>query len=138
MKELEEKLRSLADPAYRDFTAALIPTVPRERILGIALPKLRELAKEIEGSAAAKEFMAQLPHRFYDEDCLHAALICRIKDYDSCLEALSAFLPYIDNWSTCDTLSPKALGRNRKDLAKGRRCGQRTAAAMSAALAWVC
>lgn len=109
MTELQQKLFSMADPAYRDFHSALMPTVDKENIIGVRVPQLRKLAKEISHTCAAKDFMTQLPHRYYEENNLHAFLIALIKDYDECIKELDRFLPYVDNWATTDGMSPKAL-----------------------------
>lgn len=103
------RLRELADPDYAAFHAKLVPGVPPERILGVRTPELRKLAREIRGSAEAVEFMRRLPHEFYDENCLHGLLINELRDYGDTLAALRAFLPYVDNWATCDLLSPRAF-----------------------------
>ena len=98
------RLRGLSEPDYADFTAKLIPTVPRESILGVRLPALRKLAKELAASGEADAFLAALPHRFHEENLLHAMLLEPEKDLDALIERLDAFLPYIDNWAVCDTL----------------------------------
>jgi len=110
--KLQERLFALQDPVYRSFQSKLIPTVNPERVIGVRVPDLRKLAKSLdEGEAAA--FMDQLPHAYYEENCLHGFLIEKIKDPVLCLEALDKFLPWVDNWATCDMTSPKCL---KKDL----------------------
>lgn len=106
MNEVTEMLAALTDESYRDFHAKLIPTVPKERILGVRIPRIRALAKEISGTPAADSFLTILPHDYYDENNLHAFLIERVKDFDTALELTEAFLPYIDNWATCDSFIP--------------------------------
>ena len=101
-----EALLALADPAYADFQSALIPTVARERVLGVRMPALRSLAKRLAKDAGKNVFYADLPHGYYDEDNLHGCLIAGEKDFDRVISLLDAFLPYIDNWATCDMLSP--------------------------------
>ena len=110
---LREQLFAMAEEEYRQFQAKLIPTVDPALILGIRMPKLRALAKEICGTSEAATFLRVLPHTYFEENQLHAALIERISDYPSCLAATELFLPYVDNWATCDSLSPKTFGKNR-------------------------
>lgn len=116
MTEIQERLFALQDEKYREFNAALIPTVPKETVIGVRTPAIRGLAKELKGTAQAEEFMKTLPHEYYEENNLHAALIEHIKDLDACMEALERFLPYVDNWATCDTMRPKALAKNKEKL----------------------
>lgn len=101
-----------ADAEYRIFQSRLIPNVRPERVLGVRVPVLRRLAKTIAGTDAAEAFMRTLPHAYYDEDNLHAALICQMQDYGETIDALDRFLPYVDNWATCDMLSPAVLRRH--------------------------
>jgi len=115
MKEITEKLFSLCDGRYKDFQCSLMPTVRREAVIGVRTPLVRRLAKELD-SKSAESFMKELPHKYYEENNLHAFLIERIRDIDLCYEALDAFLPYIDNWATCDSLSPKVLAKNKPRL----------------------
>ncbi len=104
MREIQEKLFSLADIKYKDFTASLIPTVDKETIIGVRSPALRQLAKELDQDQV-QEFLDTLPHTYYEENNLHAFLIGRIKDYSQCIQRVEDFLPYIDNWATCDSLA---------------------------------
>ena len=103
------RLFAMQDAKYRDFTAKLTPTVPPERIIGVRTPELRKYAVELSKTEDAAAFMATLPHLYQEENNLHAFLIERIADYDACVAALDAFLPYVDNWATCDSMSPKCL-----------------------------
>lgn len=113
MSEVEARIRArlfaMQDLKYRDFTAKLTPTVPPERIIGVRTPELRKYAAELSKTKDAAAFMAALPHLYQEENNLHAFLIERIADYDACVAALDAFLPYVDNWATCDSMSPKCL-----------------------------
>lgn len=113
---LQELLFAMAEEEYGHFQAKLIPTVGPALILGVRMPKLRALAKEISGSAEAEDFLIALPHIYFEENQLHAALIERIRDYPACLAATERFLPFVDNWATCDCLSPKVFGKNRDAL----------------------
>ena len=103
------RLIQMADAPYKDFQSALLPTLAKEKILGVRIPALRKLAKELYGTKEANEFITRLPHKYYDEDNLHAFLIAQIKDFDSALEQTELFLPYIDNWATCDSFNPKVF-----------------------------
>ena len=109
MDVIIEKLQELADSGYRDFQAKLIPTVAKDTIIGVRTPAMRALAKELKGTELAASFLQELPHQYFDENQLHAFLINELKDYKQCLEELELFLPYVDNWATCDQLSPKVL-----------------------------
>ena len=106
---LEQKLRAIADPDYAALSAKLIPGMPAECFIGCRTPALRKLAGELDGTAEAEEFLRALPHFYHDENQLHAFLLSRMRDFDRCLAAVEAFLPYINNWATCDQLSPAAF-----------------------------
>ena len=103
MTAVQERLFSLQDLKYRDFQAKLMPTVDKEKIIGVRTPELRKLAKELKGTAEAAEFLRELPHAYYDENNLHGFLLSEIRDYGECIAALDAFLPQVDNWAprTC-------------------------------------
>ena len=109
MDAIVERLRVLSDSGYRDFQAKLLPTVAKSTIIGVRTPAMRALAKELRSSELAAVFLQELPHNYYDENQLHAFLINDLKDYDQCVRELERFLPYVDNWATCDQLSPKVL-----------------------------
>ena len=113
---IQERLFALQDLQYRDFQCKLMPTISPERVIGVRTPLLRALAKELKGTAEAERFMAQLPHEYYEEDNLHAFLLEQIKEYDACIEALEHFLPYVDNWATCDSMSPKVFKKHHQEL----------------------
>ena len=114
-KAIHDRLTALADPAYRDFSAALMPTVEKSRVLGVRTPLLRALAREMTADEA-RAFRAALPHRDYEENNLHALTIMRMKDYPACLAEIERFLPYIDNWATCDTLRPPVFKKHLDEL----------------------
>jgi len=111
-----EKLYLLQDLEYKKFHARLMPTIDENKIIGIRVPKLRDYAKEIFGTELANIFVKDLPHDFYEEDNLHAFLIERIADFNECVEEIERFLPYVNNWATCDMLRPKAFKKNPKKL----------------------
>ncbi len=117
-----EKLMNLQDSEYKNFQCALMPTVDKATVLGVRMPDVRRLAKEINHTPEAEAFLKELPHSTYDENNLHGALIALEKSWDRCVELLEIFLPYVDNWATCDMMSPKILARYpEKTLACARR-----------------
>lgn len=113
---IQKRLFELQDTAYGDFHSRLMPTVDREKIIGVRTPALRKLARELKGSREAEEFLGILPHTYYDENNLHGFLIEFIKDYDECVTAVDRFLPYVDNWATCDLMSPKVFKKHLPEL----------------------
>ncbi|MBQ8766798.1 MAG: DNA alkylation repair protein [Clostridia bacterium] len=114
--EVRSRLFEYQDLKYRDFNSKLIPTVNKDRIIGVRTPVLRKLAKEFNKADYKDEFLKALPHKYYEEDNLHAFLIEQIKDFDECIFALDNFLLYIDNWATCDMMTPKVLGKEPEKL----------------------
>ena len=116
MSAVTERLFALADEGYRRFQIPLLPSVAPERIIGVRTPVLRKLAKELTGTAEAEAFLRDLPHTYYEENQLHAFLVEQMRDYDACIAAIDAFLPYVDNWSTCDGWSPKVLKKHPEEL----------------------
>lgn len=116
MLKILDKLFELQDKKYADFHGKLIPHIPREKIIGVRVPNMRKLAKEYSKSEESKVFLNDLPHKYYDENLLHGMLISEIKDYDKCINKLDKFLPYVDNWAVCDTISPKVFKRSREKL----------------------
>ena len=109
MDAIQEKLFALQDLNYRQFQAKLMPTVDPEQIIGVRMPALRKLAKELKGTAEAEAFLRTLPHRYYDENNLHGLLLCARSGYEETVAGLDIFLPHVDNWATCDLLSPRAF-----------------------------
>ena len=116
MTEIQKALFDMQEVAYGDFSAKLLPTLARERVIGVRLPLVRKLAKRIKGTELATEFMRALPHTYLEEDHLHAYLIGEMRDPVQCFAALDAFLPFVDNWSVCDSLRPKALVCDRQAM----------------------
>ncbi len=111
-----EELLALKDEEYGDFQAKLTPGIPRETFIGVRVPELRKLAKRIKGAPETADFLQSLPHKYYDENMLHGLLISEMKDYDACIKAVDEFLPYVDNWAVCDTMSPKIFKKNKTAL----------------------
>ena len=109
---VQTRLFELQDLKYRDFHAKLMPTVNKEKIIGVRTPALRVFAKKYGKTDEAKEYLQILSHQYYEENNLHGLLIEQIKDYDTCLEELERFLPYIDNWATCDMLAVKVVKKH--------------------------
>ena len=104
-----ERMLALRDEEYGAFQRRLIPTLDPARVIGVRVPQLRKLAKELRGSEEAEAFLRALPHESLEADILHALLISSIADADACVQALDAFLPFVDNWATCDLISPRAF-----------------------------
>lgn len=116
MKPWQEQLIGLQDLPYREFTSRLIPNIDKNSMIGIRLPALRKFAKAFAKTPQAAEFMAELPHTYYEENLLHMLLIAQMKDYDAAIAALEIFLPYVDNWAVCDVPAPKCFGAHRSEL----------------------
>ncbi len=114
--DITDRLRELADEEYRTFQSRLVPNVPPERILGVRIPRLRKYAAEIRRSLPAREFIANPRHIYYDENNLHGLLISYEDDYERALKLLDEFLPYVDNWATCDLISPRAIAKHTDRL----------------------
>ena len=115
MDNIQKKLFQLQDVGYGDFHSKLMPNIAREKIIGIRVPVLRRFVKEL-SEAEKEDFLQQLPHIYYEENNLHGLIIMESKDYGSCIEELERFLPYIDNWATCDMLRPKILRKHLPEL----------------------
>lgn len=115
-KYIREHLFEMQDLKYRDFHSKLMPTVSKELIIGVRTPDLRLFAKEISKTPYAQEFIANLPHKYYEENNLHAFLIESIKDYDLCIKEINRFLPFVDNWATCDMMRPKIFKKHLPEL----------------------
>lgn len=115
-KDIEDRLFALQDKGYKEFHSRLMPTVNRDSIIGVRTPALRKLAKELAKQPEYMEYIHMLPHDYYDENNLHGFLIETIKDYDECVAAVNEFLPYVDNWATCDLMSPKVFKKHRMEL----------------------
>ena len=118
MDNITSELYKLQDKKYRDFQIKLIPTRDPDTIIGIRTPELRRLAKQIVKENTYKLFLKDIPHKYFDENQLHAFIISEIKDFDECITLINAFLPYVDNWATCDQMSPKVFKKNHDKLIK--------------------
>ena len=114
--DILEDLFALQDKAYQAFQSKLIPTVSPDAIIGVRTPLLRKLAAELAGTPQAEVFLRTLPHEYYEENDLHGFLVERIRDYDAALAETERFLPYIDNWATCDCFCPKVFAKHKAEL----------------------
>lgn len=113
---IRERLYALSDTEYKTFNSGLIPTVPPETVTGVRTPALRALAKEIAARSDCGEFLAELPHGLFEENQLHAFIISLQKDFGEALRLTELFLPYIDNWATCDQLTVKVFAKHTDEL----------------------
>lgn len=117
MNELQQHLFGMRDAAYAAFIAKLTPGFPPSHFIGVRVPLLRTIARSFaKEEAASQSFLSHLPHSYYEEDMLHGMLISLVKDYDRCLDLTDRFLPYVDNWAVCDTLSPKVFAKHKAQL----------------------
>lgn len=116
VSDIQQHLFDLRDEQYAAFQAKLTPGIPAELFIGVRVPQLRCFAKELYKSQQHTQFLASLPHKYYDENMLHGMLVSLIKDYDQCLEATGQFLPHVDNWAVCDTMSPRVFARHKGEF----------------------
>ena len=117
-KEIKQRLFELEDKKYKEFQSKLMPTINSDMIIGVRTPEIRKMAKELAKQTEYMEFLHILPHKYYDENNLHGFLIESIQEYEKCVAAVNEFLPYIDNWATCDSMSPKIFKKHKEDLLK--------------------
>ena len=118
MKEIQDYLFDNQDIEYRDFQSKLIPNVDKSYFIGVRTPVLRKYAKELLKAGEYADFLCELPHNYFDENQLHAFIISGIKDFDTCIDEVEKFLPYVNNWATCDQFSPKCFAKNKEELLK--------------------
>ncbi len=111
-----EKLLGMQDKKFKKFNAALIPNIDPETVVGVKTPQLRAMAKELFKAGEYADFISGLPHACFEENQIHAFVLAEIKDFDECRRKVEVFLPYIDNWATCDQLAPKTFGRHKSEL----------------------
>lgn len=118
MTDIQKDLFSLQDKEYALFQSRLTPNVDSKLFIGVRVPECRKLAKELykNKADAVKTFLADLPHKYYDENMLHGLLVSEIKDFDQCMENVNMFLPYVDNWAVCDIMSPKCFKKHKDEL----------------------
>lgn len=115
---MKEELLKLQDKKYKELQAKIIPNVEADTIIGVRTPELRNLAKKMIKENNYKTFLEELPHTYFDENQLHAFIISELKDFNECIDYTNKFLPYIDNWATCDQMTPKAFKKNKDKLLK--------------------
>lgn len=118
VKNIQSELFSRQDLSYRELQVKIIPNIEADSIIGVRTPELRKLAKELLKREDLQEFLDVLPHKYFDENQLHAFIISEIKDYDRCISEVERFLPFVDNWATCDQMSPKVFKKHRPELLK--------------------
>lgn len=111
-----EDLYKLQDKKYREMLVRIIPNVDSNSIIGVRTPELRKYAKDMIKNNNHLSFLEVLPHKYFDENQLHAFIISEIKNYDECIDYINKFLPYVDNWATCDQMSPKIFKKNHNGL----------------------
>ncbi len=116
VEEIRKQLFEFQDVKYKDFQKNLIPTVDPESIIGVRTPELRKYAKQLVKENKTDEFLSDLPHKYFDENQLHAFILSELKDYEKCVEEVCRFLPYVDNWATCDQMSPNVFKKHRTEL----------------------
>jgi 3-methyladenine DNA glycosylase AlkD len=113
---LYERLSGLADETYKDFQSKLVPNIPKDTMIGVRTPDLRMITKELRGTEEAEKFLAELPHRYYEENMIHFFLIAMIPDFEECAKAVETFLPYVNCWAVCDQATPKVFTKNHEKL----------------------
>ncbi len=116
VEEIRTQLFKLQDEKYRDFQVKLIPGKDTDTMIGVRTPDLRKYAKTLVKNDNIEDFLKDLPHRYFDEDQIHAFIISEMKDYKKCMEETEKFLPYVDNWATCDQMSPKVFKKHKTQL----------------------
>lgn len=114
--EIRKELKKLQDNGYREMQVTIIPTLEADSIIGVRTPALRQLAKEFAKREDISEFLSDLPHKFFEENQLHAFMLSGMKDAESCIRLVDEFLPYVDNWATCDQMSPKVFKKHKQLL----------------------
>lgn len=116
MNQLQTQLFELQDLKYRDFQSNLMPGIDKNQVIGVRMPALRKFEKQFVKTEEAKGFIRELPHQYYEENNLHMMMISQIKDYEQCLSEIERFLPYVNNWATCDMMVPKCFQKHKEEL----------------------
>lgn len=114
-EQIKTYLFSHADEEYKAFQCKLMPGVDEDKVIGVRTPILRTYAKELFKSGAYEEFLAEMPHQYYDMMNLHGFILCEMKDFDRVITEINRFLPFVDNWATCDLVSPKKAFKKNLD-----------------------
>ena len=115
-KEMLNAILAARDEEYADFTAKLIPNVPRESIIGVRTPQLRSIAKRFGKNAGIDEFLSALPHEYHEQNLVHAYIAESIGDFDSAVKTIEACLPYVTNWAVCDSMTPRIFAKHTGEL----------------------
>ena len=110
---IQEKLFEYQDLGYREFNSKLIPNIDKETMIGVRIPDIRKIEKSL-SIEEKEEFLLKLPHKYFEENMLHGIIISNMKEYDNIIINLEKFLPYVDNWAVCDSISPKIFKKNRE------------------------
>lgn len=116
LNQIKSDLFGMQDVKYKEFHTKLIPTVDKDTIIGVRIPDLRKMAKELSKNEDIDIFLNILPHQYYEENNLHAFIIETEKNYDKCVEKINTFLPFVNNWATCDSMRPKVFSQNTDKL----------------------
>lgn len=114
--DIRKELFENQDEKYRDFQSKLLPTLNPQTVIGVRTPVLRTFAKKLYKENDFSDFLNDLPHKYFDENQLHAFLISEITDFNLCMNELNKFLPFVDNWATCDQMSPKIFKKHKEEL----------------------
>lgn len=122
-EDIRKRLFSMADKKYRDFSSKLMPTVDKSKVIGVRVPALRAFARELAAKAYKtgdfsdlQSFLSDLPHEYFEENNLHAFIVSQIKSFPECIKAVEEFLPFVDNWATCDSFRPVCFAHHKKEL----------------------
>ena len=110
---IQEKLFEYQDLGYREFNSKLIPNIDKETMIGVRIPDIRKIEKSL-STEEKEKFLLKLPHKYFEENMLHGIIISNMKDYNKVITNLEKFLPYVDNWAVCDSISPKIFKKNRE------------------------
>jgi len=116
MTNIQKQLFEISDKEYAEFSAKLTPNLSADKFIGVRVPKLREFAKSFAKAPECEEFLNTLPHEYYDENLLHSILLENSKNFETCMENVEDFLPYVDNWAVCDTLRPKTFAKHKAEV----------------------
>ncbi len=115
-KEIEKRLLELQDEKYREMQIRILPTLDPAAVIGVRTPELRTMAKQLVKEGISEAFLQELPHHYFEENQLHAFILSGMKDFALCIEELDRFLPFVDNWATCDQMSPKVFKKLKAEL----------------------
>ena len=118
MNRIQKELFKYKDEKNAEFQRKLTPGVDKNKFLGVRVPNARKVAKEVIAENDYADFLQTLPHEYFDENLLHSILLSQVKDYDECIKYVEEFLPYVDNWAVCDTISPKCFKKHKDELLK--------------------